>query len=139
MGPTGPWCVGWSCPGWRVPAGHFGDVVIIDLFYIFSMQLMLIIDEATRWKICSLCMRKDAASLGKCFLHTWLRYCGPPRVARSDQEGGIKSEEFGKLCDRFSIYRQLAGSDSKGEHTTTGDNWLSRVTYPTCQSRSINM
>ena len=65
-------------------------------------------------------MRKDAASLGKCFLHTWLRYFGPPRVARSDQEGGIKSEEFGKLCDRFSMHRQLACSDGKGEHTTTG-------------------
>lgn len=101
-------------------AGHFGDVVVIDLLYIFNMQFMLIIDEATRWKICALCMRKDAASLGKCFLHTWLRYFGPPRVARSDQEGGIKSEEFVKLCDRFSIYRQLAGSGSKGEHTTTG-------------------
>jgi hypothetical protein len=101
-------------------AGHFGDVLIIDLFYIFSMQFMLMIDEATRWKVAGLCMSKDAKTLGKVLLHCWFRYFGPPRVAKSDQEGGIKAEEFGKICDRFSMHRQLGGSDEKGEHTTTG-------------------
>ena len=65
-------------------------------------------------------MSKDAQSLGKVLLLGWFRYFGPPRVLRSDQEGGIKAEEFAKICDRFSIHRQLGGSDASGKHTTTG-------------------
>jgi hypothetical protein len=66
---------------------------------------MLMIDEATRYKISALCVTKDAKTLGKILLHTWFRYFGPPKIAKSDQEGGVKAEEFAKLCDRYSIHR----------------------------------
>ena len=47
-------------------------------------------------------------------------YFGPPRALCSDQEGGIKADDFALSCDRFSIHRKLAGSDKAGQHTTTG-------------------
>jgi hypothetical protein len=101
-------------------SGHFGDCLMIDLFYIFGMQFLMMIDEAVRYKVVCLCTTKDAKTLAKVMLLNWFRYFGPPKVLRSDQEGGIRSEEFAQVCDRFSIHRQLAGSDDTGQHTQTG-------------------
>ena len=78
------------------------------------------IDEAVRYKVVCLCNTKDAKTLAKVMLLNWFRYFGPPKVLRSDQEGGIRSEEFARVCDRYSIHRQLAGSDDSGQHTQTG-------------------
>ena len=60
---------------------------------------------------------KTAATLFKALLQHWFRYFGPPRILTSDQEGGIKAEETALACDRFSIVRNLAGSQG---HTITG-------------------
>ena len=93
---------------------------MIDLFYLFGMQFLMMMDEAVRYKVVCLCTTKDAKTLAKVMLLNWFRYFGPPKVLRSDQEGGIRSEEFAQVCDRFSIHRQLAGSDDTGQHTQTG-------------------
>ena len=81
---------------------------------------MLLIDEATRYKVAALLLSKDAKTLGRVLLYSWLRYFGPPRVLKSDQEGGIRSETFAAVCDRYSMHRLLAGSDDTGQHTHTG-------------------
>ena len=101
-------------------AGHFNDVLMVDLFYIFQGMFLLLIDEATRFKVVAPLAGRSAKTLAKAMLYCWFRYFGVPRRLVSDQEGGIKSEEFAAVCDRYSIHRQLAGSDAKGEHTTTG-------------------
>jgi hypothetical protein len=101
-------------------AGHFGDVLMVDLFYIFNMQFMLMIDEAVRYKVAALLATKDAKSIMKCLLNNWIRYFGACKCIMSDQEGGIKSDDFALACDRFSIHRKLAGSDDRGQHTSTG-------------------
>ena len=53
-------------------------------------------------------------------LANWLRYFGPPKILKSDQEGAIKGDEFALTCERYSIHRHLAGSDGSGTHTSTG-------------------
>ena len=32
-------------------AGHFGDILVIDIFFLFEKMFLLWIDEATRYKI----------------------------------------------------------------------------------------
>ena len=101
-------------------AGHFGDVMVADLFYIFNLQFLMMIDEAIRYKVVDEVVKKDAPTIGQVMLRSWIRYFGPPKRLKFDQEGAIRSEEFATICDRFSIHRQLAGSDESGKHTTTG-------------------
>ena len=101
-------------------AGHFGDVLVIDLFYLWGMQFILMIDEATRYKVVAVLQKRDAKSLAKVMLYSWFRYFGPPKTLKSDQEGGIAGKDFGKVCDQFSIHRALGGSDDTGQHTRTG-------------------
>ena len=93
---------------------------MVDLFYIFGMQFMLMIDEAVRYKVAALLANKDGKSIMKCLLLNWIRYFGACKTIKSDQEGGIKSDDFALACDRYSIHRQFAGSDDKGQHTSTG-------------------
>ena len=101
-------------------AGHFGDVLMVDLFYIFGLQFLLMIDEAVRFKVAALLAKKDGHSIMKCLLLNWIRYFGVCKCLVSDQEGGIKSDDFALACDRYSIHRKMAGSDDKGQHTSTG-------------------
>ena len=35
-------------------SGHFGDVLVVDLFYLWGMQFILMIDEAVRYKAVAL-------------------------------------------------------------------------------------
>ena len=95
-------------------------MLICDLFYIFNQQFLIMVDEAIRYKVSALLPKKDAASIAKCMLYTWFRYFGPPKTIRFDQEGGVRSDDFAVVCDRYGIHRQLAGSDDSGKHTTTG-------------------
>ena len=101
-------------------AGHFGDVMMVDLFFIWKMTFLLMIDEATRFKVSTPLPAKDAKTIARAMLKDWFRFFGPPKAIRSDQEGGLKSEDFGIVCDRYSIHRQFGGSDDSGKHTTTG-------------------
>ena len=78
------------------------------------------IDEATRYKVVAVLPDKTAKTLCRIMLYAWLRYFGSPRTVVSDQEGAIKSETYEAVCDRYSMHRVLAGSDAKGEHSTTG-------------------
>ena len=101
-------------------AGHFGDCLVVDFFFIWGHSFLIMVDEATRFKVSALLPTKDAKTLMKTMLAHWFRYFGPPRTLRSDQEGGIRADDFGLACDRFSIHRSLAGSDDTGQHTSTG-------------------
>ena len=63
-------------------AGHFGDVLMVDLFYIFGLQFMLMIDEAIRYKVSAPLAKKDGHSIMRCLLMNWMRYFGPPKVTQ---------------------------------------------------------
>ena len=54
-------------------AGHFGDVMVADLFYIFNLQFIMTIDEAIRYKVVEEVIKKDALTLGQVMLRSWIR------------------------------------------------------------------
>ena len=54
-------------------AGHFGDVLVIDLFFLWGIPFILMIDEATRYKVVAVLLKKDAKSLAKVLLYSWFR------------------------------------------------------------------
>ena len=101
-------------------AGFFNDIVYVDLFFVWGKIFMLIIDEATRYKVSSLLRDKTGHSILRCMLMDWMRYFGPMRTLVSDQEGGLRSDESGARLEKLSVQRRMKGSDQRQEHTGTG-------------------
>ena len=93
---------------------------MVDLFFIFDLTFIMMIDEAIRYKVAALLPDRSASTIMSTLLLHWFRYFGPPKRLKSDQEGGITADEVSLVCDRFSIHRQLSGSDDSGKHTSTG-------------------
>ena len=60
---------------------------------------------------------KEQDEYFRVFLACWIRYFGAPLTLVSDQEGAVISDMFGRVCEAFTIKRDLAGSDG---HTRTG-------------------
>ena len=66
-------------------AGHFGDVMLVDLFYIFGLQFIMMIDEAIRYKVVEEVEEKDSYYIGQVMFRSWIRYFGPPIRLKFDQ------------------------------------------------------
>ena len=121
-----------ECRKWEIPknlprfsaelSGFFNELLMMDLFFCWDKIWLMILDDAVKYRITSPLKSKTGKDIFKALLKDWIRYFGPPRSIISDQEGGIKSEDFALVCERFSIYRRLAGSTAKKleEHTRTG-------------------
>ena len=101
-------------------AGFFNDIVMMDLFFVWGKIFMLILDEATRYKVSSLLRDKTGHSILRCLMMDWMRYFGPMRCLVSDQEGGLRSDESGARLEKLSVQRRMKGSDQRQEHTGTG-------------------
>jgi len=101
-------------------AGWFNDRVMIDLFFLFKRIWLILVDEATRYKVAEYLKNREGTTIMRAILHGWLRYFGPMKQLVSDQEGGVRSDETAITCERFSIHRVLKGSDDTGRHTGTG-------------------
>ena len=82
------------------------------------MLFLLLIDEATRYKVIALAADRSCKTLLQLLLHTWIRYFGPMRVLVSDQEGALMSLEAAAEFDRLSICRRPKGAGER--HTGTG-------------------
>ena len=85
----------------------------------------MLVDECVRYKFAAQVNDRTFESLAECLMKGWLRYFGPPRVFLCGQEGALLGDAMGRLCDKFSISRWLAGSDPGhlgrgGKHTSTG-------------------
>ena len=46
-------------------AGHFGDMMVADLFYIFGLQFTMMIDETIRYKVDEEVVKKDSYNIGQ--------------------------------------------------------------------------
>ena len=101
-------------------AGFFNDIVMVDLFFVWGKIFMIILDEATRYKVSSMLRDKTGHSILRCLLMDWMRYFGPMRTLVSDQEGGLRSDESGARLEKLSVQRRMKGSDQRQEHTGTG-------------------
>ena len=104
-------------------AGVFNARIQADLFVYKEVWLLLIIDEATRYKVASSINSRDFAEITRKMVEHWFTVFGAPMQLVMDQETGMMSHEAGKELERFSIERVPKGTTS-GEagkqHTGTG-------------------
>ena len=89
----------------------FNEVVQHDLFFMWELIFMLLIDEAIRWKAGDQVENKLGPTLVRALYRLWIRFWGPMRNLLSDQEGGLLSDEATRMFDRLSITRLLVGRD----------------------------
>ena len=107
-------------------AQYFNHMVQADAFNLFDMDWNLMIDECFRYKSTEHLPDHSYASWVKTFMVGWFRFFGPPVILTVDQEGALKGDEMGMLCDRFRVQRRLGGSDPSrsgkpgSKHTQTG-------------------
>ena len=102
---------------------EFNDTIQVDPFHIDQQWYLLIVDEATRYKIGTLVKGRDHVSLLSGLLRSWIRYFGPPRNMISDQETSLMSVEAGTELERLHMQRQPRGTTSGkqgAQHTGTG-------------------
>ena len=76
-------------------SGHFNFLVEIDLFYLWNLIWLIILDSATRYKVICLVKDKSGKEIMKALIRHWFRYFGPMKVCISDQEGCITSDSVG--------------------------------------------
>lgn len=98
-------------------ATFFNERLQTDLFTLWNRWYIIWVDEATRYCIASFMSSKEQDEYFRVFLACWIRYFGAPLTLVSDQEGAVISDMFGRVCEAFTIKRDLAGSDG---HTRTG-------------------
>ena len=102
---------------------HFNEVVQVDLFNYGDQQFILIIDEATRYKIATQCEGRELRHILAAIMKSWIRYVGPMRTLVSDQETSLMTIHAGVELQRLGIGRRPGGTTSgvQGQkHTTTG-------------------
>lgn len=100
---------------------HFNERVQGDLFFLWDKTWLILVDEHIRYKLTGLMINKTSPEYLRCLTSTWIRFFGPMETFISDQEGALTSDLVGTTLDRFTIKRELAGTDpNSGSHTTTG-------------------
>lgn len=98
-------------------AGHFGECVQWDLFFLWGIVFIMLIDTCLRWKLSHHLENKEGITIFKAVMSYWLRHFGPIRILESDQEGGATSDFFTREAERPSITLRFRGSQG---HTGTG-------------------
>ena len=98
-------------------ATQFNETVQHDLFFLWDLTFMLLIDEAIRWKTGDHLESKEGSVLCKALLTLWIRFWGPMTYLLTDQEGGLLTVSATRMFERFGITRLLVGqgaSHTKG-------------------------
>ena len=122
---TCPKCSKWhrplNRPTLRIElVGHFNFQIEIDLFYLWDLVFLLMMDSPTRYKACALLPDRTAEAIMKGMHRRWISIFGPPSVCISDQEASISGDDVGVNFERLCILRNPKGSDPQGKHTGTG-------------------
>ena len=90
----------------------FNETVQLDLFFWQCNTYMLVIDEATRFKACSVVEGQEAEQLLNCLLQIWIYMFGPPGKVVMDQQVGLMSHEAGSEFERLNMERCPRGTTS---------------------------
>lgn len=104
-------------------AESFNENVQIDGFQFKGSQYLLMIDEATRYKVSAPLQGRELHHYLHVLQTYWLRYFGPMRNIIMDQETSLMTIDAGTDFDRIGINRVPAGTTSGREgqkHTGTG-------------------
>lgn len=111
-------------PQMRTGGGNvFNAVIQIDLFNLDDHWYMLIIDEATRYKLCSTIPGQEAEQLLTVLLQLWIYIFGPPQRVVMDQQVSLMGHETGREFERLSMERCPRGTTAghgAEQHTGTG-------------------
>ncbi len=104
-------------------AGTVNQCVQADLFKIWGSWILLLVDEATRYKVATVAESREASELQQRLMEHWMRYFGPPASLVMDQEASLMGHETAAEFERLNIERKpkgtTAGAAAK-QHTGTG-------------------
>ena len=64
----------------------FGDTLQIDLFFLLDSTFLLMVDEATRFKMCSVLAGQESEQIMEALLKSWIYLFGPPSRIVMDQQ-----------------------------------------------------
>ncbi len=79
-------------------SSFFNQNVVTDLFFLRNRNYIILVDDCTRYKVCTGIEFKTAECWLEAVFLTWIRYFGPMRKLTSDQEGaGHKRTHFKML------------------------------------------
>ena len=104
-------------------AGTFNQCVQLDLFKIWGSWILLMVDEATRYKVATLTDSREATEIQQRLMDHWMRYFGPPASIVMDQEASVMSHESAVEFERLNIERKPKGTTAGAaaqQHTGTG-------------------
>ena len=95
-------------------ATRFNHRVQADLFFIFNLTFLCLLDECIRFAVSSHLPSKEPESILQVILFSWIQYFGPMEILAFDQEGGITTNMAAIMCEKFNITRGLGGSQGHG-------------------------
>ena len=101
----------------------FNDKIQMDLFNWESTWFMLIVDEATRFKMCGTISGQESEDLLRAMLDLWIYMFGPPGRVVMDQQVSLMGHEAGGEFERLNIERCPRGTTAghgAEQHTGTG-------------------
>ncbi|CAE7420861.1 RE2 [Symbiodinium natans] len=104
-------------------AAAFNMRVQIDLYMYKETWILLMVDEATRYKAAAAVKSRELGELLGKLLDHWFFTFGPPQQLVMDQESSLMSHEAGRELERFHVSRIPKGTTSGPagkQHTGTG-------------------
>ena len=104
-------------------ANYFNENVQMDLFKWEDTWFMLLIDEASRFKVCCTIDGQDYEKLLTAFMRHWIYIFGPPKNLVLDQQVALMGHEAAVEFERLSIARAPRGTTQghgADQHTGTG-------------------
>ena len=90
---------------------RFNEIIQCDLLFVFTLAVLHIVDEATRWSAVQVLKSRSEEDLCDGFNNGWIKIWGPPRVLIIDQESGFAYDYGQVFCERLGIDRKLRGKD----------------------------
>ena len=94
-----------------------------NLFFLQDTTYLLMIDEATRFKMCRVLPGQDSEHIMDALMKSWIYLFGPPSRIVMDQQVSLMSHESGMELERLNITRVPKGTTSgaaANRHTGTG-------------------
>ena len=101
----------------------FGDAVQIDLFHFEDKWFILMIDEATRYKVADIVEGQESEILLAAMVRLWFHYFGPPQKLIMDQQQSLMGHSTAAEFERMNVERCPRGTTAgpgAEQHTGTG-------------------
>eukprot|EP00435_Cladocopium_sp_Y103_P038570 s4382_g10.t1 len=104
-------------PGVPTPSNQ---VIQIDLFKVDDRGHLIMIDEATRFKLCDVVEGQESEQLLQCLMRNWI-YMFPPEKVTIDQQMSLMGHETGAEFERLGMKRNHKGTTAgQGAEQRTG-------------------